>query len=373
MAEAVLARLHGADRSDPVRDVEYLVALHRAVETGVQYGIEVFAVGLERAKPIPLDLVRQARVAARYRIPLETALGRFTKAKNHLTDMMLAEADELGVNDLSSVRDLISAQDAAFERLIDAAGKEYAQAAEARPSSPEAKRVELARRLLEAERVDPSPLGYELDGHHLGLFAGSAEARPLVGSLAKEIGCLSLILTPSSEELWAWLGSTRGPLDPESVRDWIARKGSPHLPIAIGEPKSGHEGWCLTHEQARSSLWVARASGGPLVEYAEVVMLVAARQDRVAMASLRDRYLIPLANTPKGGDLRAALRAYFENGRSKAAAAKALGVSRQTLDNRIKRAQKCFGKRLVDCEGALSAALTLEELGCFPDPPDSRP
>ncbi len=201
---------------------------------------------------MPLALALQARVAARHRISFDTALRRFTMAKNHLTDMVLAEAIELGVSDLSSVRAAMAAQGAAFERLLEAAGEEYKVEAGSRPGSRQASLVELAERLLAGERVDPSHLGYELDSnHHLGLYADSAEARSLVGNLAKEIDCRSLILTRSSGELWAWLGKMKEPLNPEPVRDWIAREGSPDLPIAVGEPRSAYEGWRLTHEQAR--------------------------------------------------------------------------------------------------------------------------
>lgn len=311
----------------------------------------MFAVGLERAAPIPLDLVRQARVAARHRIPLDTALGRFTMAKEHLTDLLVAEAIEFGVGDLAAVRVAIAAQSAAFERLFKAAGEEYRVEAGSRPSSPEAGRVERAERLLARERVDPSPLHYELEGHHLGLFAASAEARSLVVALAKEIDCRSLVLTRSSDELWAWLGRTKDPPDPQVVQDWIAREGSTYLPIAVGEPSSAHEGWCLTHEQARSAVWVARARNAPVVAYADVVMVVAARRDQLTMNTLRERYLLPLADVRNGGDIRAALRAYFSCDKSKTAAAATLGVSRQTLDDRIKKAETLIKERLIDCEG----------------------
>jgi predicted DNA-binding protein YlxM (UPF0122 family) len=315
----------------------------------------------------------QARVAARHRIPLDTALGSFTMAKEHLTELVLAEAVELGVSDLASVRTAMAAQSAAFERLFKTAGEEYKVEAGSRPSSPEAGRAERVERLLAGERVDPSPLHYELEGHHLGLFAGSAEARSLVVDLAKEIGCISLVISRSSDELCAWLGKTREPLDPERVRNWITRKGSGDLPVAIGEPGSGYEGWRQTHEQVRSALWFARAKEGPIVEYADVVMLVAARRDQLTMNTLRERYLLPLADDRNGRDIRAALRAYFSCDKNKTAAAKTLNVSRQTLNDRIKRAEALFGERLIDCEDALYVALTLEELGCFPNLPHSLP
>lgn len=365
IAEAVLARLHGMERADPVRDVEYLEALDRAVHNGVRYWIQVLAVGEERAGDIPLPVTTQARVAARHRIPLEDSICRYTAAKEHLTDYIFEEVD---AGDPLLIRTAIAAQEAAFGRLLETATEEYRQEAESRGiHSRENRRVALAERLLARERVDASPLGYQLEAHHIGLFADSADAAPIVRKVAKGIDCVSLILVSSSGELWAWLGNTRRPLDPEVVRDRVAREGSPDLPIAVGEPGSGHEGWCLTHEQARTSLWVARARGAPVVESAEVDMLTAIRCDRVAMAGLRQAYLLPLADARNGEDLRAALRAFFKNGRSFTNAAEDLGVSRQTLTTQIRSAEKCIGEPVGHCSDRLCAALELEELGCFPD------
>jgi hypothetical protein len=350
------------ERADPVRDAEYLEALDRAVHTGVLYWIQVLAVGEERAGDIPLPLTAQARVAARHRIPFGDSIRRYTAAKEHLTDYIFEEVDD----DPALIRTAIAAQGAAFGRLLETATEEYQQ--ESRGiHSQEDRRVALAERLLARERVDPSPLGYQLDSNHIGLFADCYEARSLVGNLAKEIDCRSLIR--SSGELWAWLGRTREPLNPESVREWIDREGTPDLPIAIGEPSNGLDGWRATHEQARSALWVARAEGAPVAEYADVVMLVAARRDQLTVNTLRERYLLPLAGVPNGGDLRA----YFNCGKSKTNAAKTLGISRQALDLRIKKAENLFGERLIDCEDALSVALTLEELGCLSVPSHPRP
>src|SRR5215212_1458652 len=79
--QAVLDRLQALEAERPVRELEYLQGLNDAVRKGVEYGIEVIAVGAERAEPAPLSLVTQARLAARYRIPLELVIRRYTAAK----------------------------------------------------------------------------------------------------------------------------------------------------------------------------------------------------------------------------------------------------------------------------------------------------
>jgi hypothetical protein len=371
IAGAILDRLHAMERDDPVRDVEYLESLAVAVQRGVGYGIEVLKAGEERAGEVPLAVIFQARCAARHRIPLEMTLRRYLAAERVLAEFVLEEAEGVGPPVL---RTALAAQGAAFERLIALAMEEYGRETGGRPASREARLAERARRLLAGEPVDAAILEYDLGAHHLGLVASSTESRPLIRRLGKELGCLSLVLKGSGEELWAWLGSARGPLDPVAIRDWLASKGAPDLPIGMGEAKSGREGWRMTHEQARAAAWVAQGRSAPVVEYTEAALLASMGRDVVLTTSLQERYLLPLTAERDGGRvLRATLRSYFRAGGNSSSAAAALGVSRQTVANRLQAVERRIGLPLDNCADALSAALTLEELGRLKDPHDFLP
>jgi hypothetical protein len=362
------------EQAAPVRDAEYLESLAAAVDKGVRYGIELVAVGEERAGDVPLAVTLQARHAARHRIPLEIAMLRYTAAEKLLAGFVLEEAKAVAGCDASLIHAAVTAQGAAFERVLTVVAEEYRRESRSHPSSHEARLVERVQRLLAGEPADPSPLDYELGGHHLGLVAGSAEARSLVRGLAGAIRCRSLILAPSSEALWAWLGSTREPIDSRAVRSWLAANGCPELPIAMGEPKNGRAGWRLTHEQARATVWISEARSAPVVEYSEAALLASWASDPLLTRSLHEKYLLPLAKERGGGEeLRATLRAYFRADRNSSSAASALGISRQTVASRIRTAEKRIGLTMSECGQELFAALSLEELGRVPDPPDSLP
>ncbi|HEX6781031.1 MAG TPA: helix-turn-helix domain-containing protein [Solirubrobacterales bacterium] len=329
------------------------------------------AVGEERAGDVPLAVIVQARCAARHRIPLETVLRRYLAAEKLLTDFVLEEATGI---DAPVLRMAMATQGTAFERLIALATEEYGRETRARPASHEARLVERARRLLAGELVDPSILEYDLCAHHLGLVACSADARPLIRQLAGEVGSRSLVLSGGNEQLWAWLGSSRGPLDADAIRSWLTAEGAPDLPIGMGEAKRGRDGWRLTHHQARAAFWVAEAKPAPVVEYTEAALLASIGRDVVLTASLQERYLLPLAAERDGGQvLRTTLRSYFRAGGNSSSAAAALGVSRQTVANRLQTVERCIGRPLTECADALSAALTLQELGRLTDQPDSLP
>jgi hypothetical protein len=360
------------EQDAPVRDAEYLECLANAVHQGVRYGIEVVAVGEERAGEMPLALTMQARLAARHRIPLETVLQRYLAAMTVLRTFVLEEGAAIEGCDPAVLPAAIAAQGAAFERLHLSAAKEYGQAALSLPVPHEMRLVERVRRVLAGEQVDASLLGYELGGHHLGLVARSAEARTLVRRLVKEIGCRSLILAPSSEEMWAWLGSARGPIDSAAVRTWLDANGRTDLPIGMGESKSERIGWRLTHCQAGRSLWVAAAKSAPVADYPEAAILASLANDPVLTTSLEERYLHPLSKARDAGTLRKTLRTYFQADGNGSSTASALGVTRQTVANRIRMAEDCIGLPLRECRDALQAALDLEELGRISVQPDSR-
>jgi DNA-binding PucR family transcriptional regulator len=163
-------------------------------------------------------------------------------------------------------------------------------------------------------------------------------------------------------------------VDSARVRDWLVSEGDPSLPIGMGEPKSGHDGWRLTHQQARASLGIASTKSAPVVEYREAALPASMGRDALLTTSLREKYLLPLDNAKVGGDvLRATLRSYFRADRNSSSAAADLGVTRQTVTNRIQVAERCIGLPLSEGHYALAAALSLEELGCITTPPNSLP
>jgi len=95
--QAILDRLDGLEGGAPVREPDYLHGLNEAVRKGVEYGIEVVAVGAERAEPAPLALPAQVRLAARHRISLALVireLRRDTTAGFDKVDKQLETLDE---------------------------------------------------------------------------------------------------------------------------------------------------------------------------------------------------------------------------------------------------------------------------------------
>jgi hypothetical protein len=232
--------------------------------------------------------------------------------------------------------------------------------------------VERVQRLLRGESVDLSLLEYNLSDHHLGLVAPSSTIRPLLRELSAEIVGRLLAVTPREGETWAWIGARRL-LDPGSVIAWMSGADRASIPLGIGEVGKGLSGWRRSHEQARAAAGLSRPGPNTAVRYRDVAMIAAVAKDPLATAYLVETYLAPLAGkVGRDVPLQETLRAYFAADGNASAAASALGVTRQTVSNRIGTVEKLLQHPLDQCADSLQVALTLEELGHFPDLHDSR-
>jgi DNA-binding PucR family transcriptional regulator len=370
--QAILDRLDGLEGDTPVRAPDYLHGLNEAVRRGVEYGIEVMAVGAERAEPAPLALPSQVRMAARHRIPLAHVIRRLTVAKGSFQQFVLEEAAAISDLGPGQLADALAAQECVLQRLIATASEEHRRETAAPAPTREARAAERVRRLLAGEQVDASLLEYDLSGHHLGLVARTAAAHPLLRQLSAEVDGRLLAVAPNEGETWAWIGARR-PIDVEPVLRWARDSWPDSTPLGVGEVAAGLSGWRRTHRQAQAAAGLGRAGSHAVLRYRDVAMIAAAAKDPLLVASLRELYLAPLAEKGhRAVPLRETLRAYFAAEGNASSACSALGVSRQTVANRLQTVEERLQHPLAKCADALQVALSLEELGHFPDLPNSR-
>ena len=253
---------------------------------------------------------------------------------------------------------MLRTQAALFDRLVEAVSEEFGRERGNHVGSSEKRRIERVERLLAGELVDSCELDYEFEGYHVGALAIGPRASSALRELASALD-RGLMLVEQEETAWAWLGG-RSQMDVEATD--LARIWPPQVPLSLGESGWGVDGWRLTHRQAKAALPLALRRTAP-VRYAEVAVLASILQDDLLKTSLRVLYLNPLQAGRDGGrQMRATLRAYFSARRNAAAAAAALGISRQAVNRRLQRAEQALGRELADCAVELEAVLRLEEV-----------
>jgi hypothetical protein len=356
--QAVLARIAAVAPPPVEPDAEYVLGAPRAVAASIQYAVEALETGAEGAPPLPGEILMQARAAARNGIPLDYILRRCLAGHGTLGGFLIEEAQKLRALRSKELNRLLHEQSVLFDRLLEAVGAEYRAEQERLERSSHAERLDRIKGLLSGETTDTSGLAYDFDGCHLGCIAKGPGALRALDKLEVRLGRPLLRTRVGSETVWAWIGAPsrmgRSLLD-DALDEW-----PPEVALAVGEPAQGLPGWRLTHRQAAATLPLTRE--GEVARYGDVAVVASMVQDELLAASLREMYLAPLqTGRDEGKTLRETLRVYFATGRNGVCAAARLGVSRQTVANRLQMIEQRLDRPLETCAWELEAALRLEE------------
>jgi hypothetical protein len=364
--EAILVRIYAV--SDPSgEDAGYLHGLRATVTAAVAYGLLAIERGEESSGPIPSAMLAQARHAARNGIGLDTVLRRYVAGYTALGDFLMQEARDGNFAVDGAV--LYGAQKelaAHFDRTVAAVTVEYGDEAERVMRSREERLAERVRRLLAGDLVDTADLAYRLDAWHVGVIATGTGAEKTLRDLAAALDCQLLLVGDGERALWAWLGARRR-IEIAELAHVPQVEWPPDVALAIGEPARGLRGWRFTHRQANAALTVALHRPQPLTFYSSVGVIASMLQDDLLVDFLSEAYLTPLSAERDGGViLRNTLGAYFAAECNASSAAATLGVSRQTVKNRLRIVEERLGCPLNTCGPAIKAALQLAEVGAVP-------
>lgn len=212
----------------------------------------------------------------------------------------------------------------------------------------------------EAERA----LGYPLTGEHLGavVWCGpdgdAADLGRRVTDAATALGCGRdpLVVAPDGSSLWVWFPA---PSEPAGV---IADAVGPGVHVALGGQAPGVDGFRRTHRQARHGRTVVGAAHPD----DRAAVTTPGMLGPLALLALEPAGVGPWVRSVLGGlarddestaRLRETLWAYLSAGGSRAAAAGALHLHRNTVQYRLGRAERARGRPLDDDRLELEVAL----------------
>jgi hypothetical protein len=358
---AVLVRVYGVCDPAETKDPLYTEGLRVAVRVAIEHGVEALERGESSPPPIPTLLLSQARLAARCGVNLDTVLRRYFAGYSILGDFVLEQAERNGIAGGPALKRLLRTQAGLFDRLLAALSEEYGREASV-PASNEQRRLALVQRLLDGELLDPRVLGpefgYEPEQFHVGLVAFGQDCGDELQEAARQLDLQTMLVRRGEDTLWAWFGARR----PFDVAETLAGQSCEKIAIAVGEIGHGPAAWRLTHRQALAALPIALRRPGTPVRYVDVALQASMLRDEVLVDSLRELYLVPLAQMRDGGETaRLTLRAYFEADRNVSSAAEALGVSRSTVSSRLQAIEKALERPLSAASEELAVALRIDE------------
>jgi PucR-like helix-turn-helix protein/diguanylate cyclase with GGDEF domain len=342
--------------------LEYMDCLPATRVAVLEHAVEAIELGERQSPEIPAPVLTAPRLAARCGVPLDVVLRRYSAANAFLVDILVEEAERVGVS-TSTLRRLLRLEATVFDRLLQGVSEEHVREANNRPATT----AEWRHRYLEELLAGRQPSGeigvdYDFDGQHLGLMVKGEGAHEAMRALAAAVD-RRLLADPHQEApAWAcWLGGGAR-LDPKEVVHALDSISPESVVAAVGEPADGIAGWRLSHRQAKAALPIAERKGAGALRYADVAVLASILRDDLGTTSLSQIYLQPLEATKDGGKVgRETLRAYFACERNTSSTAAALGVDRRTVTNRLRGVEELFGRPLGTIAAQLETALQLAE------------
>jgi hypothetical protein len=229
--------------------------------------------------------------------------------------------------------------------------------------SPTQRLAERVQRLVGGESpADVGDLEYAFEAWHLGMIVKGTKAEAGIRALTTGLDSQILIVPRGDGTVWAWLGARR-PLAVPDIERLLSTGVAGDSQFAVGEPRSGIEGWRLTHREAQAAQEVMLRKPQRLTRARDVILLAAVLRDESLAKSMFETYLAPLeGDGDSGAVLRETLRAYFSAGLNAATAAAALAVDRHTVQRRLRKVEETLGRLLPDCHAELVVALDLDEL-----------
>ncbi len=358
--EAIFVRVRALSEPEGSGDPEYAAGLRATVAKSLDFVLANLEKGDEWSEPIPAAAAEQARRAARSGTKLDTMLRRYATGDRVLGDFIMDEADRFPSDALRAV---LRAQGPQVDRLMAAVATEYMNEVGRMRRSPSQRLSERVQRLVAGESLaDVGDLGYTFDAWHLGMIVKGTGAEAEVRAMAAGLDCQVLAVPRGNGIVWAWLGARR-PLAVPDVERLLADGIAADTSLAVGEPRSGLDGWRLTHSEAQAAQEVMLRKPQRLTRARDVILLAAVLRDDALAKSLFETYLAPLeGHGDSGAVLRETLRAYFSAGLNAATAAAALAVDRHTVQRRLRKVEEALGRLLPDCHAELVVALSLEEL-----------
>jgi DNA-binding PucR family transcriptional regulator len=255
------------------------------------------------------------------------------------------------------------------DRISAALVEEFGTERERMLRSAEQLRADTVRAILGGDPVDTESasrrLGYELRRHHVAMCvsSGASEVEGLERAVREAAAALAggepLVVASGAARYDVWCGS----FDPPSTEALEHYEPPPGVLVAFGNPGEGAAGFSSTYEEAKQAARIGALVGksdSSVTSYARVELVSLLASDLPRARAFVASQLGPLAIT--GGTverLRETVLAFLVSGGSPTRVAEELFVHKNTVAERIKRAEEMLGRGVNESPVELEAALTL--------------
>jgi hypothetical protein len=255
------------------------------------------------------------------------------------------------------------------DRISDALVEEFGTERERMLRTAEQLRADTVRAIVRGDAVDPEAasrrLGYELRRHHVAMriSSGASEVEGLersVGEAAEALGGgKPLVIASGAARYDVWCGSFDSP-----ATEALERYEPPaSVLVAFGKPGEGVAGFRTSFGEAKQAARIGALIGdseSSVTSYARVELVSLLASDLPRARAFVASQLGTLGVTGGTAErLRETVLAFLVSGGSPTRVAEELFVHKNTVAERIKRAEEMLGRGVNESPLELQAALTL--------------
>jgi DNA-binding PucR family transcriptional regulator len=241
--------------------------------------------------------------------------------------------------------------------------------------SSHARRFEVVSLILDSAPITTgrasTQLGYDLRRRHTAAVLWTDPRQPDQAALTQAAEALGpatrarqvLTVIASSSSVWAWLAAAA---DTAAAAITAATAQQPVVRVAVGPPGAGADGFRRSHFDAvATQRLMSRRPGLRVAKFADVQLVTLALQDEQRACEFVARTLGKLADADS--ELRDTLCVYIGEQFSAARAARALYTHRNTVLNRLQRAERLLPLPLAGHGLEVGVALEIAQwLGARP-------
>jgi DNA-binding PucR family transcriptional regulator len=257
------------------------------------------------------------------------------------------------------------------DRISSEVAAEYVAELDRIENRVRAARTDAVRGLITGDRIDlgraERTLSHRLTGWQTAFVCWTdredADLERVGTVVGAHFGSPHPLLVPDgAQALWGWVSTTRAPgVAPEDLAP-LTGQIPKMVRVAIGTPAQGAGGFRDSHAQAQRGRRIIELSGreAPVTSYAEMALVDTMSGDLDLARAFVAAELGALAVTGRREEEeRRALLAVLDAQGGLAAAAEELGVHRNTVLQRVRRAEERRGRPATERVAELHAALRL--------------
>lgn len=255
-----------------------------------------------------------------------------------------------------------------IDRISSLVAAEYVAELDRRQNQARADRDDVVRALLAGERVDSARaervLSHRLTGRQVGFVCWVNDRGVDLDGFAKRVGRHlgdghPLVVADGPLAVWGWASATGEVKSPTMAAELAG--SSDHVHLAVGSPHPGAAGFRATHLEAvrtRRVVELAGRAAPSITEFGDVALVDAIARDLDTARAFVAAQLGDLAaDGGKERGERAALLAVLDAQGGLTAAARTLGIHKNTVLQRVRRAEERRGRPVTVKVAELHAAL----------------